>query len=348
MLFSMSPLFRRPATSRRWGAPVVALVVAALAVPGSARAQESGWTVRLQPLYVSPYGHDQHVLTIHEVDMAAESDVKRAVSLETASGPAYRAEVVYARGAWRWGVDFFWFVTSQRDPRRLTAAGGGTADEVVFEVADRTFTSTGPAESLYYMVLEDTDMAMWTLDVFGKRMLMEDPRVRLALQLGMRFGDFDNDYRAAAGIEGTEGVRLDASSNYGRMTGPLIGLSGAVRLGPTSLHGSVRQSVIMGEAWLPTRAREFTAPFGGPGPPAYVSDESFSKDEEVAIPVTDLHLRGTWELMDHLAVGAGTQVSTWWDVSVPPGVIPVVGGDQTFHENTVVLFGLSAVVEIRF
>ncbi|MGQ0836123.1 MAG: hypothetical protein ACT4O5_14625 [Gammaproteobacteria bacterium] len=39
--------------------------------------------------------------------------------------------------------------------------------------------------------------------------------------------------------------------------------------------------------------------------------------------------------------------SVWWDVPVPPGVIPTAGGDEVFHENTILYFGLAIAVKLR-
>lgn len=321
------------------------LLASSLGLTLPAAARQTGWSVRLEPMYVRPYGHDQHVLTIHERTLAPAVDRKTAVTLDTRNGRGYRGGVRYSRGRWAFGLDAFSFVTSHEAAPLSLAAGGGT-DEVALEAADRTFVSTGAGEVLYYRLLEDNDIAVWTVDLYAIRELAQSEENRMGLVFGVRFADFDNDYRAVLGIEDTEGLRIDASSNYGRMTGPLVGWEGSARIGRFSIDGVLAQSVVVGETVYDGAGREFTGPFGET--PAFVSEETFRTPERVAIPITELRLRAMISPISRLAIGAGISGSAWWDVGVPPGVLPVPAGDQLLHENTLVFLGLMALVEVRF
>jgi hypothetical protein len=239
--------------------------VLALGVVGAARAGDGEWTLRLEPMHMQAVGHDQHVLNIHEIDLDVTPpvDSTTGINLDTDTGIAYRFELKYTRRQWGWGVDFFWFNTSQ-SAGRLTRAGDGASgltDQVVFEVADRSYSSTSPNELLYYEVLEDTDITAWTVDLYGIRTLVDRPRSGIHLLFGIRSGDFDNDYRAVVGVEGVGGSRLDASSNYDRMTGPIVGLAGDFHVGRHGITGSIGQSVLFGSVELDSMTREFTGPF---------------------------------------------------------------------------------------
>lgn len=314
-----------------------------LTLPAGAR--QTGWSVRLEPMYVRTYGHDQHVLTIHERTLAPPVDRKTALTLDTRSGRGYRGGVRYSRGRWAFGLDAFSFVTSHEAAPLSLAAGAGN-DEVVLESADRTFVSTDAGEVLYYRLLEDNDIAVWTVDLYAIRKLAQSDENRVGLLLGVRFADFDNDYRAVVGIEDTEGLRIDASSNYRRMTGPLIGWEGSARIGRFSIEGVLAQSVVLGETVYDGAGREFTGAFGET--PVFVSEETFRTPERVAIPITEMRLRALVSPFNRLAIGVGIHGSAWWDVGVPPGVLPVPAGDQLLQENTLVFFGLMGVVEVRF
>jgi hypothetical protein len=328
---------------------LTALTALYLLVSASAEANAQvpspGWTVGFASTYVDPRGHDQHVLTIHRTDLAAQATVKEAVTLDTESGAAYRGSLRYSSGRWAVGGDFFWFATSQStgDPART---GGGAGEEVAFEVADRRFTSSDPSQRLFHRLLEDTDVAMWTLDLLGMRILAETPATHLALSAGVRFADFDNDYRAVAGIEGVEGVRFDASSNYGRLTGPVLGIAGDWRTGRARLSGNVSQAVVLGAVELTGLSREFTG--GSEGALDFVSSERLEGRHDVAIPITEVRIRVAYQLLDRVALAGGVQASTWWDVAVPPGVRPMENGDETLHENTLVFFGVGGGVEITW
>ncbi|MGH7584971.1 MAG: hypothetical protein ACREMH_01880 [Gemmatimonadales bacterium] len=325
-------------------ARMAVIVAAALSIAMPAQAQHRHWTVRLEPSRVAAYGHDQQVLTIHEVDPAAAREDKTAVTLETQSDLAYRGSLEYANAGWTWGLSFWWFQTTQEAPDESRAATGG-GDAVTFEAADVSFTSTDPAEVLYFRLLEDTELATWTMDLYGERTLVQSGANRLGLRLGIRFADFDNDYRAVLGIEDVEGSRLDAESNYPRMTGPLVGVSGTVLLGPVALDGQLSQSVVIGEVAFNTQSRAFTGPADSP---TYTFTESFGTSERIAVPITELRIRGMVEVIDHVALGVGVEASSWWDVGVPPGIVPGPGGDQVLHENTLVYFGLVGVLAFQF
>ncbi len=329
--------------------PAALAITLALGFGGAAQARQGTWTVELDPIYMQAYGHDQHVLTIHEIDRHAtpQVDRKTAVSLDTDDSFAYRGEFQYARGQWRWGVDFLWFVTTQNAEGRTAAAGGGV-DEVAFEVADRTFTSSNPSQRLFYSLLEDTDLELWNLDLYGMRTLAETPGSAFRLQLGLRLGDFDNDYHAVVGIQDVAGARLDASSNYELMMGPLVGLAGDLHFGRSSLEGYLGQSVLFGTAEkLTSSSREFAGPFG-PTPPFFAEEGIRREGRDVAIPISDLRIKWSYQISKRISLGAGAISSVWWDVPVPPGIIPIVDGDDAFHENTIVLFGLLGGVEVTF
>lgn len=322
----------------------VAAILLLLACAGPGEAAE--WSVEVEPLFLDFSGHDPHVLTVHRMsdDGGQELDRKTGVLLETDSGPGYRVRFLSGGERWGWGVDFLWFSSTQETADRTASATGG--EVVSFEIADRTFFSAGPGQELFYRRLEDTDVALWTADVYAARTLAEGDRGELRLLLGLRNGDFDNDYRAAAGVAGVGGTRIDASSNYDRMLGPLVGLRGGFRVGESTFEASLAQSVILGSVELRSRYRDFAGPFGET--PAFFADESFRTEQDVAIPITELDIRWRHEVSRRLAVGLGAHTAIWADVPTPPGVAPLENGTDTLHENTIVLTGLSGAVRVSF
>jgi hypothetical protein len=325
-------------------------ILVALGAGGPAFGEEGKWTFEFQPVYMQVYGHDPHVLTIHEIDLDSTPprDTKEDVSLETENDLAYRFEFQYTGSEWGWGVDYFLLLTSQSADDLTAAADGlaGPIERVDFEVADRSFTSLDPSEVLFYEVLEDTDLEAWTFDAYATKTLSAKPGSSLRLQLGLRLGDFDNDYRAVVGIQGVGGSQLDASSNYPLLMGPLVGLAGSVDRGRNSIEAYVGQSVLLGSVELDTMSRDFIGPFGPT--PTYVSQESFKREQDVAIPITEFRIRWICKVNELISLGAGVHISTWWDVPVPPGVVPIEDGDEALHENTLILFGLLGAVKFNF
>jgi len=323
-------------------------IILALAVGSSAHAGEGKWTLQLEPMYMEASGHDQHVLTIREIDLAAapQAAQQTAVNLDTEAGVAFRLELQHSRSKWGWGIDYFSFVTSQSTPNRTAAAGpSGTLDQFAFETANQSFTSSDPSEILIYGVLEDTDLEVWTVDLYAMRTLAQKSASGLHLQFGLRLADFDNDYHAALGVQDDDGARLDASSNYDLMMGPLVGLTGDLYRGKNHIEGYLGQSVVFGTAELSSGSTEFSGSFTGM--PSFSDSERFKKQEDVTIPITELRIKWTYRVSKMVSLGVGANTSVWWDVSVPPGVIPGMGL-EALHENTIVFFGVLGAVELTF
>ena len=315
------------------------VAVTALGVGGLAEGQEGRWSIELGAAYLRAYGHDPHVLTVHAIDAGPpRSESKTGVILETEGEVAYLAEFRYTKGPWGLGLDVFWYDTAQSTPVH-TAAAAGPIDEVVFETADQRFTSTNPSQILLYEILPDTDLIFWTMDLFGTRRLAGDDESGIHLLAGVRFADFDNDYHAIVGVRDVGGWRVSASSNYGRMTGPLLGLTGELRRGRSTLRGIFNQSVVIGSAELTNKAARFTGTFTFVEDEEFVPDEVFHAEQDVAIPITEFRAEWDYRIWRRLSVSLGVQTAVWWDVPVPPGVIPAEGGDRSLHENTIVFVG---------
>lgn len=329
-----------------WSGPLAVVVASvAMVLASDARAEGGEWVVRAETLYMEAHGHDQHVMTIHETDAAMGTDTKSAVLTDVDSGNAFRVGAEYVTESWRWGLEAWGFYTKQSVDDR-DAAASGPGQTLVFEVPDRVFTSSSPGETLYYRFLEDNDLETWTVDVYGIRRVVETDTASLGIQFGVRLGDFDNDYHAAIGVAGSGGVQIDASSNYDRMTGPLVGFAGSARLGRSSIRAAVRQSVLLGSVALSSSTRDYVGEFSLS--PAFVSHESFRTTEDVAIPVSDLQLEWTWPLGRHFTFGAAVSGSVWWDLPIPPGTGPGEGANELLNENTIVYVGVAATIRYTF
>jgi hypothetical protein len=325
---------------------IMLVVLFVLAGQESARADDGDWTVLLEPMYMDAYGHDQHVLTIHEIELGSTPTVENEtpVGLDTAGTFGFRFELQYAPSDWGAGLDFFWFDTSQGRPSR-TAASGGPNEQLNFEASGRTYSSNDPSEVLYFNVLEDTELNVWTADLYGLKTLTEMPAGSLKLQFGVRNADFDNDYHSVVGVQDVAGSLFDASSNYGRMIGPLVGLVAEANFGKHTVRGYIGQSVVLGTAAsLTNSTRDFVGPVDAP---TVVAEEFFGKDEDVAIPITEFRVNWLYPVSRRLSLGLSANTSVWWDVRVPPGVIPSANGNEVFLENTIVYFGLAVAVKFR-
>ena len=342
----------KSASKHRIAVTIVAVVSLGPAGGGAIGAEESEWALRLEPMYTDAFGNDRQVLRVRQLDLDATpaTDTATPVDLDTEGTLANRFTVQYSRAKWEdWtlGLDFIFFGTAQGRPARTGAADGpaGPIDQLIFEIADRSFTSSDPAEALTFDVITDTDIAAWTMDFYGIRTLAEAPERKLFLLLGLRNADFDNDYHGIAAIESVNGSLVDASSNYDAMQGPLIGLIGELQLGKNTLTGYIGQSVVFGSANLSRTISDFTGPVGDPL--ATVAQETYRRIHDVSIPITEFRVRWMHPVSRRFSVGATANASIWSDVPVPPAIEPGASGGS-LDRNTIVFFGLGAALEYRF
>lgn len=314
---------------------ILGVTALATLLVGGGRAAGEGLAVRLEPLYVDAVGHDQPVLEVQGGSAAGTYEAA------TDSGLGYHLEVRKARSdGWGWGVDFLWFTGSQTVGDLDVAGAPG---EVVFDIADRQLVSAGAAEPLYYRLLEDNDINVWALDLYGLKTLSERAGRTVTLQAGLRTADFDNDYRAALGVGSIGGVRLDSSSNYDRMHGPLVGLIATYDRGRTGVELAASQSVVFGTVQLSGMQSDFDGFFAGESQ-EFTSVVVFTREQNVTIPITEVSARWRWGFGAGSAVVAGVTASSWWNVSVPPGVIAAAGREAE-DENTITLLGVLLGVE---
>lgn len=320
------------------GALVLAFVVAV-----ADRADGATWSFELLPIQVEVDGHDPRVL----VERGAAGPA--AVALETDAALGYGLAARLDREGWSFGLDFFIHRTDQSQGPLARAAAGEDAP-VTFEIPHRRFVSTGPDEALYFRTLEDTTVELWVLDLYGRRGLGGGASPWSVL-LGVRNADFDNDYRAIAGLGEAGGTRLDASSNYGRMIGPTAGLGFAVERGRHTLAGDLRAAVVFGDIELKRTLRDFE---GSPGPfavgpeevpPAPVA-EPIQVTDSIEVPMGDLRFAWRVRLGEHWSLGARADATAWSGLAVPPGVDPAHPDRR--EETTLVTWGLGATIGFEF
>jgi hypothetical protein len=312
-------------------------------------AENGDWTLLLEPMYMDAFGHDRPVLSVRELDLDAmpATDTLTPVALDTEGTFTNRFTLRYSRATWEdWtlGLDLIFFGASQGRPSRAAAAAG-SVDEVVFEMTDRSFVSSDPGETAFFEVLGDTDLEVWTQDVYGIKTLAGTPERRLRLLLGLRNADFDNDYHGIAGIDGVNGSLVDASSNYDRMLGPLVGLIGDIELGNSTLTAYLGQSVVFGSADLGRVVSDFVGPPSDS--PTLDAVNSFERTQDVSIPITELRLTWLHPVGRRLSLGVTANVSVWSDVPVPPAIVPGATAGS-FDESTIVFSGIGAALQFDF
>lgn len=327
----------------RWRLAPALLALACLAgAPHLLLAEEDRWSVDVEGVDLSISGLDRQVLTDQGGGAAGT-----AVRLDTSNAHAWRTEIRRAGERWSFGVDFLWFVTNQNAMRTTGAASPGGLR--TFVVGGGDVVSSGPGEGLYYQRLEDTTVEFWNADLVASRVLTAGNRSELRIVFGLRAADFDNDYRAVVGIDDVGGLRLDASSNYDRMHGPLVALVGSVERGRSTITGYLGQSVVWGDVELFSSVRDFVGPpsLEVDNVPNVIDQRRFTKIESASIPITEARIKWRYRLTDRFAVGLGAFYQRWGDVPVPPGVDAGAPIDR-LAQLTMEAGGVSAGITVLF
>jgi hypothetical protein len=112
------------------------------------------------------------------------------------------------------------------------------------------------------------------------------------------------------------------------------------------VRGYLGQSAVFGSVELSNRVRGFVGPLGEAT--VFLSEETFHREEDVGIPITELRVHWDYEISEIFSLGAGVETAAWWDVPVPPGVVAGAAGLEALHENTIVYLGLTAGVKLTF
>jgi hypothetical protein len=329
---------------RRCRAGAVLGLILALAAPAAAGADAARWSVEAEPVFVEIRGHDPHVVT------ARRPGATEAVELDTDSALGYRAAVRRDQGRWGLGLDFFIHRTAQ-SAGPLTEAAGGPADARSFELPHRSFVSNGPDEVLYYRSLEDTTVELWVLDLTARRVLGAEGEGPWALVFGLRNADFDNDYRAVAGLGDVGGTRIDASSNYSRMMGPLAGVVYAAERGRHSFEADLRLALVFGDIELSRTLRDFEGPpgpFAGPPEelPPGTNQQRLATTDSIEVPMSGLRFAWRYRPAERWTLGAGLEATAWSGLAVPPGVVPERPDRR--EETTLVTYGGGVTVGYHF
>jgi hypothetical protein len=327
----------------------VTLAATLAAIPAPALAAGARWSVDVEAVQLALAGHDRTVLLDRATDFGPPAaETATGVELESDDALAYRGELRWTPGRWSFGLDFLSHRTNQDAPLH-TGAVGGAIDRRTFVVGGGEVVADAPGELLYYERLEDTTVELWSLDLFAGLPLAEGDRGELRLLFGLRAADFDNDYRAVTGLGEVGGLRLDASSNYDRMHGPVAGLAGRIVRGRHRFEGHLAQAIVWGDVELTSGVREFVGPPSRDVDhvPGVVGETRFKTTDSVSIPMTELRLRWRVRFGGRFEAGLGAFGSRWWDVAVPPGVDAGSSLD-TLAESTIDSYGFSAGVGVVF
>ena len=295
-----------------------------------------------------------------------------------------RGEVTYRKGQWGLGASGWWFNTDDSVSGRVTTPVMEWTDTgyIYYESAVRMWDHTlWPLDN----ELEDSGMSpvnywaedklkVWTADLFLSRTLAEKKDSYANFSLGAKLGSLETkenlgqkqrafiyDFDYGCNFDNHVTLESISEADCGFMTGPVLGFQGKAKRGKFGIEGFINQSVLFGKVkhtglWEDIDDILWTDPATGEivWHDVLTGKFPFSKEEEVALPVTELKLEVVYYITKNISIGGGGFYSIWWNApvapkwSVPGDWVVGEGTGWRLQERTLKFSGLKIVLSICF
>ena len=333
---------------------------------------EDNWKIQLEHVWMDAYGYDEHAGDIARYTETFSVDetgnfidnygtTYEPINLTMKERSTLRGELIYRKGEWFFGLSGWTFETDASASGRVTTPAMELTDTgyIYYENSVRMWDHTivpltneleasGISPVDYWA--EDS-LQVRTYDLFLGRTLAEKKDSFANFTLGAKFGslktreNLGQEQRAFLydydGYTFDNHIRLEstAETNLDSMIGPVLGFQGEAKRGKFGIEGFVNHAVLFGKAehtglWEDIDDILWIDPVTGETiyHDVYTGEFSFSKDEGVALPVTELKLKVTYHITDTISICLGGFYSIWWDAPVAPKwSIP---GDWVSNEGT--------------
>ena len=266
-------------------------------------AEETQWSVQIEPMWMDVEGNDIHVGDIFKYreewvgSTLLYGTTYKPIRLNMDDGIALRADVIYRKNQWGLGLSGWWFDTKASQSGRVTTppevltATGFIYYEYGVRMWDNTITPVDNElePSLFSPVnyWARNELGIWTVDLYGIRTLAEKEASSIDMTFGLKLGSLDIDREEGqkqrafvydyygAGFHLDNHITLESSSkaDYGMMGGPTIGLQGKAQYKQLGIEGFINQSLLIGRvrySGIWTDVDDIwvvTGPVGGPFTP---------------------------------------------------------------------------------
>ena len=300
-----------------------------------------------------------------------------------------RGEAIYRKNQWGLGLSGWWFGTDDSKSGRVTTPPEETTPTgwIYYENGVRMWDHTiwpvwndlepsGMSPVDYHA---KNELNVWTADLFSIRALAEKSTSQIDLTFGAKLGSLDNDRNEGqkqrvfiydyfgTGYHWDNHISLESTSkaDYDLMLGPVLGFQGKAKYKRFGIEGFINQSVLFGKVehtglwedvddiWV------VTGPEGDPFEPVEQWEYdygrfSFSKQEDVALPVTELKLKVAYYITENISVSCGGFYSIWWNApvspkySIPGEWVAGEGSGWRLQKRTLKFSGLMVDLGIRF
>jgi len=271
-------------------------------------------------------------------------------------------EVAYKKGQWGLGVCFWWFNTDDSVRGTVTTPEEeSTVTEDIYYINsvrmwDNTITPVyNELEDSYFSPVDywaKDGLKIWTIDFFLNRTLVEKKNSFINFSLGAKLASlktnenmgqkqraYYDDYDYGYTFDNHITLESTAEADCSFIKGPFLGFRGKANYGNLAIEGFANQSLLFGTVkqtglWKDIDDMLYTDLNTGETlwHDVYTGELTFSKEEKIALPVTELKLKVAYYIAENISIGGGGFYSIWWNAPVAPKwSIP---GDWTWDEGT--------------
>lgn len=366
-------------------------VMLMFAVASIVQAQD-GWKIQLEYVWMDVYGYDEHVGDVvrYREEYSEDDDGNYTLDYGATYEPinfnlkdksSLRGELIYRRGQWFLGLSGWTFGTDDSISGRITTPAMELTDtgyigyvnsvrmwDHTIVPVDNELEASGISPVDYWA---EDKLEVRTYDLFLGRTLAEKKDSFANFTLGAKFGslktreNLGQEQRAflydLGGYTFDNQIRLEstAEANLDSMIGPVLGFQGEAKRGKFGIEGFINHAVLFGKVeqtglWIDIDDMLWIDPVTGETVwhDVLTGEFSFSKNEKVALPVTELKLKVTYHITDNISIGVGGFYSVWWDApvapkwSMPGDWVSDEGTGWRLQERTLIFGGYMVVLRI--
>lgn len=351
-----------------------------LAGTGSANAQNMGWYISGDFVWMTTRGNDVHVGDVITGEQTSSGPVTNFVGTETrtvtpivpemGTEPTVLIEGGFRGPTWGFGARTWWVETdgsvgetvrsATSTPPTFRATTVNMFNESFFPFDDnREPTGLGP---ITYAA--DNTLKNVRVDGWAERLWISGPMGTVAMRFGVGYAKVENTRtdtlsqtgRAAAGVNtfhDDESAVVESTSSAS-LVGPSFGIAGDMLFGKVEINWLVSPMALIGSTETDITGtttgifRTTTTATGATTAlSTFTSTTSGTDDRNTIVPTVDLQLRAGVAVLPALTVGGGILSSTMFNLPVAPTVD--FHNDQWVDQNrTVTFLGYSVFARFRF
>jgi hypothetical protein len=317
---------------KKWGLGLAVIATASLLpwMVQPVRADETErekWRLHLELMVTNVRGADQQVGSTVMRDESGPIPLETSSVIQSELDTDFSARLTWEWTPGRWGLSVTGWVYdgADGDDRRNVSSDSANGIETLLRtealLPEFVVSDTGVD------LLATNHFELASVEISGSRDLAVGERSRFFATAGLRLA-YLKDNRVDV-LTGPTTALHRGTSEADILAGPIIGFHGRAQWRKHRVEGYLTQSVVFGNV---NEDAEYN--LGGASPVRSL----WSDSREIALPITDIDIRWSYDLWRRVSLGVGYFASIWWDAPLAPIGNTAVGPART-NESTFVVSG---------